>query len=118
MVDSNSIRALPEALRSRDSATFTGAYQTIGPVTGNPGRILKIVNNSNVDVTMSWDGVTDHDFIPASSGTVYDISTNRQDVQSNGGGQWSTGQGTQFYVKGTAGGGNSGSIYLIYMYGA
>ena len=104
MVDSNSIRALPEALRSRDSATFTGAYQTIGAATGKPGRILKIVNDSN--------------FIPASSGTVYDISTNRQDVQSNGGGQWSTGQGTQFYIKGTAGGGNSGSVYLIYMYGA
>jgi hypothetical protein len=118
MVDSNSIRVLPEALRSRDSATFTGAYQTLGAVTANPGRILKIVNNSNVDVTMSWDGVTDHDLIPASSGTIYDISTNKQQVSSNGGGQWSIGTATQFYIKGTAGGGNSGSVYLIYMYGA
>jgi hypothetical protein len=116
MSDSNSIRVLPEALRSIDSTTFTGAYQTFGVVTANPGRILKIVNNSNVVVTISWDGTTDHDLIPAASGTIYDIATNKQEI--SGVGQWSIGQGTQFYIKGAAGGGNSGSVYLIYMYGA
>ena len=50
------LRVIPEALRSRDSATFTGAYQTLGTTLNFASPLLKFVNNSTVLVTISWDG--------------------------------------------------------------
>ena len=109
------IKVLPEALRSRNSTTFTGSYQTLGSALSNSARIIKFVNNSNVDVTVSWNGSTDHDFIPAHSAWVIDVSANKEAL-TFGGGQLYVGAQTQFYVKGAAGGGNSGSVYLIVLY--
>lgn len=111
---SNGIVLLPEALRSIDSASFTGSYQTLGTPLDHPARLIKFVNNSNVDVTISWDGSTDHDFLPASSAVVYDVATNRQAI--SGVGQLLIADQTQFYASGGAGGGNSGSVYLIVLY--
>ena len=48
-----------EPLRSIDSATLAGAYATVGGPLIFPSYILKLVNNSTVDVTISIDGVTD-----------------------------------------------------------
>lgn len=98
-----------EALRSRDSATFTGAYQTLGTAITHAASIVKIVNNSTVLVTVSVDGTTDHDILPANSFTLYDVTSdspsNRSDVF------WKA--GTQVYVKGSAG---TGSVYLVVQY--
>lgn len=52
-------RALFETLRTIDSATFTGSYQAVGTVLTNPSVLLKIVNNSLVAVTISYNGVND-----------------------------------------------------------
>lgn len=101
-------RIYPEVLRSIDSATFTGSFQALGGVLINPAVLVKIVNNSTVNVTVSWDGVNDHDFIPANSFALYDVSTNH--------GQYnllSIRSGIQFYVKGSAG---SESVYFTVLY--
>lgn len=98
------IQVIPDALRSINSATFTGAYQALGTPLTRPIRLAKFVNNSTVAVTVSWDGVNDHDIYPTLSGTVFDWTTN--EVQENG---WFIPSGTQIYVKSTAG---TGSFYL------
>lgn len=96
-----------EALRSIDSATFTGSYQALGTHLLYPSCILKIVNNSNVLVTVSIDGSTDIDILPINSFVLYDElkygNPNYQFVRA----------GTQFYVKGSAG---VGSVYLVSQY--
>ncbi len=97
-----------ETLRSIDSTTFTGSYQAIGTPLINPSYILKLVNNSTVLVTISIDGTTDIDVAPAGSFWLYDEgkvgpSSNIPAIP----------QGTQIYVKGSAG---SGSVYLISQY--
>lgn len=94
----NGIQALPDALRSIDSATFTGAYQAVGVPLTRRIRLVKFLNNSSVPVTVSWDGVTDHDYIPANSFALYDVTTN--ELFSQG---WFVANKTQFYVKGAAG---------------
>lgn len=95
----NSLAAFPDPIRSIDSATFTGAYQAVSTPTTRPVRLIKFVNNSSVAVTISWDGINDHDFIPAGSFALYDVSTNKvYDTLA-----WYIRQGTQFYVKGAAG---------------
>lgn len=110
----NGIRLLPEVIRSRDSISFTGSYQTLGSALTKQCRILKFVNDSNVDVMISWDGTNNHDFLPAGSAAIYDISANKQDI--SGFGQLSVASQTQFYVSGSAGGGNLGSVYLVALY--
>ena len=39
-------------------------------------KVLKIYNASNVGLTLSFDGVTPNDFIPAGSHMILDIQTN------------------------------------------
>lgn len=102
------VRVFYEALRSRNSATLAGAYLTLGgPLEHNP-YLVKVVNNSTVTVTVSIDGVTDHDICPSGSFFLYDESAN---ASREGG--LTVAKGTQFWVKGAAG---VGSIYLVVQY--
>jgi len=105
-----SVRILPEELRSIDSSTFTGSYQEIGDPLAQIACLVKFVNDTNVDVTISWDGSTDNDFLPANSFALYDIT---QQTQREAGIYIS--KGTQFWVKGAAG---TGSVYLTVLYPA
>jgi hypothetical protein len=100
---------LPGPLSSVDSATFSGSYVALGSALAHPARIIKLTNNSTVDVTVSWDGVTDNEFLPSGSFLLLDVTTNHSmplnfEIQ----------QGTAFFVKGNAG---TGSVYMSYYYG-
>jgi len=107
-MSSLSVRVFYEALRSIASGTFTGAYQALGaPLAHNP-FLIKMVNNSTVVVTVSIDGVVDHDICPAGSFFLYDETAN---ASREGG--LTVAKGTQFYVKGAAG---AGSVYLVVQY--
>lgn len=97
-----------ETLRSIDSATFTGAYQAIGSPLAHPSVLVKMVNNSGALVTISVDGVNDHDILPASSFWLYDIGSDSPTTSSI-----YRKQGTQFYIKGVA---STGSVYLVTQY--
>lgn len=105
MYQSNKI--FPQAIRSIDSATFTGSYQALGTQLTYPVRIMKIINNSDEDVTISMDGgTTDHDFVPANTYCVYDFGTQKgasSDAMDLPG-------GIGLMIKGSAG---TGLVYLI-----
>lgn len=108
-MSSLSVRVFYEALRSINSATFTGNYQALGtPLTRNP-FLIKMVNASTVPVTVSIDGVTDHDICPAGTFFLYDETAN---ASREGG--LTVAKGTQIYVKGAAG---VGLVYLVAQYG-
>ncbi len=96
-----------ETLRSLDSATLAGSYVAVGGPLLHPSYICKLVNNSNVLVTISIDGVTDIDVAPANSFWLYDEGKGQQAYQI------ALPQGTQIYVKGAAG---VGLIYLVTQY--
>ena len=98
-----------EPLRSRLSTSFDGTYQTLGVPLEHPIRIFKLTNTSASDVLVSFDGVTDHEIVPASSFMLIDISSNRVwDAE------YVLSAQTQVYVNGTLG--VSGSIYLSTYY--
>lgn len=97
-----------ETLRSIDSATFTGSYQSLGTPLAHPSYICKLVNNSTVLVTISVDGSTDMDIAPASSFWLYDESKAGMNSACP-----ALPQGTQISVKGSAG---TGSVYLVSQY--
>lgn len=100
---------LPDAIRSIDSATFTGNYQTVGTVLTRGARIIKFTNLSNVTVTLSWDGVNDHEILPTNSFVLIDVSGAKENAQF-----LEVQMGTQFYAKGSAG---TGSFYISVYYG-
>lgn len=102
------LRIIPDSLRSRASSTMTASYQTLGSALSYPVCLIKCINNSNQDVLISWDGVNDHDIVPAGSFFLYDVC-------SDAGAQRGlyVGKGTQFWVKGTAG---TGTVYLANFY--
>lgn len=99
---------LPETLRSIDSATFTGSFQAVGAVLAHPASLVKFVNNSNVTVIISWDGVNDHDVIPANSFALYDIEANHSTYN-----ELCVRQGTQFWMRAVAG---IGLVYITVLY--
>lgn len=69
-------------------------------------KILKIYNGSNQGVTVSYDGVTNHDYWPSGATIIIDLQTNHADNPSNGAGTLNGRQAQVIYGKGTAGTGN------------
>ncbi len=104
-------KVLPIPLSSADSAAFAGAYVLLSGAAGitNPCIMLHIANNSNVSVTISYDGVNDHDFLLANSDRELNFQSNAN-AQNWGA---SLAQWTKIYVKGAAG---IGSVYLSGFY--
>ena len=100
----NALSYIP--LSSINSATFTGAYQIVNNNVSAPCFAFKIMNGSSVDITLSLDGVTDHDFIPANTGQVYDLQTNKQP----NGDTCLLPQGSKIFVKGSV---STGLVYFV-----
>lgn len=100
-----------ETLRPLDSATLAGSYVVIGGPLLHPAYILKLVNNSNILVTISIDGSTDVDVAPANSFWLYDESKAGQSSVFP-----SIPEGTQIYIKSGTGAAGVGLIYLVSQY--
>lgn len=97
-----------ETLRSLNTAAFSGTYVALGTPLANPSYICKLVNNSNVLVTVSIDGATDIDVAPANSFWLYDEGKVGLSAAMP-----ALPQGTQVFVKGVAG---VGLVYLVTQY--
>ncbi len=102
---------LPIPLSSINSATFTGNYQLLSGAAGitHATIMLHIANNSNVSITISYDGTNDHDFLLAATDRELNFQTNSAPQNYSA----MLAQGTKIYVKGAAG---AGSVYLSGFY--
>lgn len=103
-----SLRNIVQAtgLTSIDSAGFTGAYQVINTLGLPKGCFLiRIINNSNVGVTVSYDGALDNDFVRAGESMTLNFQTNSQPNNHVA----KLPAGTKVYVKAAAG---AGLVYL------
>lgn len=102
------ISAIP--LTTFSSASVSGSYQAINSG-GLPKAcsIVYIVNNSNQPITVSYDGINDHDYVRAGSDRELLIQTNAQPNVFLA----LMAQGTVVYIKGTAG---TGTIALAGYY--
>lgn len=100
----------PDILRTINAATFTGSYQPVGTALAQPARIVKFLNNTTVGVTVSWDGINAHEYLPSNSFVLLDVSTNKESTN-----QFEIEQGTQFYVLAASG---TGSFYISNYFGA
>lgn len=79
----------------------------VGTPFENALRIFKLQNLTDVPVYISFDGLTDHIYLPPQAFEVYDISTNR--INNEG---YFIAEGTRIYVKEAAASPTSGSVYV------
>ena len=104
----NSIKAIP--LKSIASSGVSSSYAAINS-TGLPNGcfLLRIINNSNEDITVSYDGSTDNEYVPTMTTLQLPVQSNAQPVNSVA----VFPIGTIVYVKGTGG---TGYVYLAGYY--
>lgn len=74
--------------------SITASYTAFGPPMPGHARIIRIANDSNEDVLISADGVTDNLRVAANSFILLDFSANR--IQDDG---LFVAKGEQFYIK-------------------
>ena len=101
MAYKNTVKAVP--LDDISSASITGSYAIINSGgLPNPCFMLRIMNASNKDVTISYDGVTDHEYVLANTTLQVDCQNNAQPPSYVA----NFPKGMVVWAKGTAGIGN------------
>lgn len=95
----SSILAIP--LSVFNSAAVAAGYQAVNGPNGLPFPcvILRINNASNAAITISYDGVTDHEYLAAGQLLQIDAETNALPKSNS----CSFKKGTIIYIKGAAG---------------
>ncbi len=97
----NSVQTI--TLSSFDSASITGAYQPLNGIgTEDDVKILRVVNDSDKAVTISYDGFNDADIILPATGETFEFQTNSRSVPEAQGTLYVR-KGQIIYGKGTAG---------------
>lgn len=99
MANQNIIKAI--TLTTFNSAAVIATYQAINGPNGldHPCVVLKINNTSTTAITISYDGITDHEYLAANQFLVLDAQTNSNPK----GNVCNFKRGTIVYVKGVAG---------------
>lgn len=108
MAVKNGIFAIP--MLTVNSNTFNNSFQIINPGLPNACTLLRIMNKSNQDIIVSYDGVTAHDYVQA--GTTLPITAQLNAQPNNF--VCSFAKGMPIYIKGAAAG--VGLIYLAGYY--
>lgn len=105
------VRAYFEPLRTLAFGSISGAYAAIGTALSNPSRQLTVTNNTDVLITFSIDGSTDHFVLLPGSAWVNDICSNTSIIA----GAFMLSQNTIIYAKGAP---TIGSVYISTLYGS
>ncbi len=100
-----------DVLRSLGFGSIGASFLPIGIPFEHPMRILKIINVTNTDMIISFDGINNNDYVPAGGFTLYDLTTNQNESAG-----WFFKTGTQVYVK-YASAPASGSVLVVALYG-
>jgi len=99
-----------DGIRSLAFGSISGMYAPVGTPFNHAMRLVKFVNTTNANLTVSFDASTDNDIIPAGGFALYDLTTNKTLPDTTFVFQAST----QVYVKGSP---TSGSFYVVAVYG-
>jgi hypothetical protein len=70
------LAAYPEPLRILAFGDISGTYAPIGDPFYHPIKFMILQNDTDVSITFSWDGVTDHLQLPSTGQLVLDIGSN------------------------------------------
>jgi hypothetical protein len=100
-----------DAWRTIAFTSIGASYAPLGTRLGHAMRVLHFVNNTDGDVAISFDGITDNVFVPSDSFSVYDLTSDQDSTES-----FRYEVGTQLYIKYMSAP-TSGSFYCMAIYG-
>lgn len=100
-------KALFEDLRTIAFGAIGAGFTAVGDAFSGPVRILSITNLTDANLIFSDDGVNDKWILPAGSGKVVDISTNRTNQEN-----FLLAEGKYAYIKHAGVAPISGSCYI------
>ena len=112
-------RACANTLTSFDATLLTGAFQICDPGIPHPCFLLKIINTSDVNVIISYDGAYGHDIVleySAFSEGENEIILPFQECNKTKSHINLLKQGTPVYVARETNAGKTGYIYVITYY--
>lgn len=89
-----SIVVRQDALRSLAFGSISASYAAVGTPFAHAMRIIRIMNATAGDMLISFDGTTDHLFLPAGTFVLYDYSSDALPNYS-----FRMAKGTQVYCK-------------------
>jgi len=99
-----------EELRTLASGSMLTTYVAVGTAMENALIKYRIVNETDANLTISFDGVTDHDRIPANTAYI-------DDAALESGGSSRLAKGTTIYVKYDLGAGpTTGDVFVTAIY--
>jgi hypothetical protein len=101
-----------EPIRSLGYADIASTYSLVGTRFANPVRILKVVNLSDANLMISFDGVDDYDVVAAGGGYIYDYCSDRNAL----GGNFEQPANTQVYVKYIGSAPMENGVYVVVIY--
>lgn len=110
----SSIRLDFEDLRVLAFGGVSGTYAAVGLPFVNPGRMLKVTNDTDANLLISFNGIDDKDIVLAGQSWVYDFCSNKADS----GGTLELPAGRRVYVRQQSSSATSGDVYVTYMYAA
>jgi len=100
-----------DAVRSIPEASITAIYTPLGVPFAHAMRVLHFINDTNGDMMISFDGVTDNAPVLADSFSLYDLTS---DQDSNEMFRYQS--GTQLYIRYLSIP-TTGSFYVVAVYG-
>jgi hypothetical protein len=114
---SSFIRVTSETIRSVAEATIPATYVSAGKLgtpLANPSRLVAFTNDTNAAMFVSDDGVNDKFFLAANSFKLFDLTSNRMNVEN----VFCYATGTQFWVRYASAPSSGSGFYLETLYGA
>lgn len=100
-----------EPIRESAFGAITGSFTALGVPTTEYVRLISLNNTTNADVYVSFDGVTNHLRLPATSFQLFDLSSNK--IRDDG---LFIAVGTQIYVKYVSTLGSTGAFFVECMH--
>lgn len=101
-----------DTIRTLAFGGISGTYAVVGTPTTDATRLICFTNNTNGDVFFSNDGVNDQLFVAAGSFKLFDVCSNRDDVN----GVYLLSSHMQWYVKQSTAP-TSGAVFIEVLYG-
>jgi hypothetical protein len=106
------VRGRFDTLRSLGFASIGGGYMGIGTAFAHPVKLLKIINLTDANLIVSYDGVNNQDIVTANGGVIYDISANKADPA----GTFQLSVGDRVYVMEETSAPTLGNVYVVVVY--
>lgn len=108
-----SVQARVDAYKTLAFGSVTSSYVSVGSVVGHKYRILHLLNNTNQDIQISFDGTTNNIYMPAGSFDLYDLQ-----AAANTNSEFNVSIGTQIYAKAPGTLPSTGAIFIMGIYGS